>query len=174
MKSFPIVLYLFFLLSLNSSAQINLEIEGNAQIRTMEEDNCSPNLLIHQADGSLAIRDIKTWSPSSVETEKTLPYTANWEDYGSSFKPGTYYYHEGRVYLDGLVRKTSGGPPANGDIICTLPLGYRPPNRIVTRGLQNEKSPRLDVFPNGDVYISAGLDNINDWISLEGLSFAVH
>jgi hypothetical protein len=78
------------------------------------------------------------------------------------------------VVLQGLVTK-SGGTPTVGDVIATLPEGFRPAGRLlfaVPTGGTNAFG-RVDVLANGEIQWHAGSTNETDHASLSGIAFMV-
>ena len=63
-KSFTLCLTLIFAVLLNTSAVIaqNLEVEGKAKIAEMPVDNAANQIVVKQADGTLAVRESSTLS----------------------------------------------------------------------------------------------------------------
>jgi hypothetical protein len=62
----------------------------------------------------------------------------------------------GMVYIEGLIKGT-GTAVASGTVVFTLPLGYRPPNRLLFSSISNTTvSSRLDVTSTGDVVLMSG------------------
>ena len=59
---------------------------------------------------------------SSRSDLTALPFEAGWSNFGTGYRDGTYYRANGRVYLAGAVKYSSGG---DADI-AILPVGYRP------------------------------------------------
>ena len=47
------------------SAQVNLEVEGQAKISTMNQADSANSLVVRLADGTLAVRDVSTLSGGS-------------------------------------------------------------------------------------------------------------
>ncbi len=113
-------------------------------------------------------------SESAVEGVQPLAYSNGWENYGAGFQGIRFYKHQKRVYIEGLARKVNG-PILEGNIIGTLPVGYRPDSSLIFKGHQNVGTPRIDIQPNGDIIVRAGLEteSTSDYISLSGISFRV-
>lgn len=104
----------------------------------------------------------------------TAPTLLNsWVNYGSdgagnNYSPAGYYKDQfGRVYLRGMIRS---GTATSETVLFTLPTGFRPGFRILFDTQSDSILGRVDVLPNGEVRILVGTTN---WITLEGLSFAV-
>jgi hypothetical protein len=87
----------------------------------------------------------------------------SWVDYGQPFSSAGYTKTTGGVILlKGLVRSGSG------PVIGYLPPGYRPALPIMFQVTSNQAGARLDIYPDGSVYMSTGS---NAWISLDGVAF---
>lgn len=60
-----------------------------------------------------------------------LSYGSGWTGYGSPFGVGRYRLNtRGGVDLRDMVKRTAATTPTNGEVIATLPVGYRPANSI--------------------------------------------
>lgn len=84
-----------------------------------------------------------------------LPYAANWSDWGAGETAGAYRYDGlGCVQLRGLVKKSVA--LVAGDIICTLPVGYRPVTEWIFMAASAAGYTEIRVNTGGAVYIQAG------------------
>jgi hypothetical protein len=114
-----------------------------------------------------------TGSSSAVEGWTSMPLAAGWTNYGGSFFRAAYRKDPfGRVDLRGLVKKD--GVPAKGDVIATLPPGYRPTGHAlfaVAAGGPGNIYGRLDVLPNGTIEFEQGSTVDGDFSSLDSVSF---
>ena len=111
-----------------------------------------------------------TYAAGTVENPQTPTFILNWEAYGGGYIDPSFYKNNGRVYLQGLLRKTVAF--VAGELIFTLPIGYRPSGRVLATGGQSGNTVRVDILANGEVrYMSGG--NGSDFISLEGISFRI-
>ena len=95
----------------------------------------------------------------------------SWSAYGAGYSDPGFYKSQGRVYLEGLVQKIGAYIP--GEMIFTLPLGYRPSARKLCAGTQSGNTVRIDVLANGQVLYMNGENGISNFISLEGISFKI-
>jgi hypothetical protein len=106
-------------------------------------------------------------------------YVNNWKDYSSlpdhriQFERGSFYKDDlGRVFLRGLIAKTSGTSDIAGsvEVSFTLPVGYRPLKRCLFVAYAGSTTGycRVDVQPNGDVIVESGSQQ---WNSLSGINF---
>lgn len=107
------------------------------------------------------------------KSKVAFPFAAGWGNFGSGFEGASYSRHGRVVCLQGLVTKS--GTPASGNVIGTLPQGFRPTGRLVfavTSG-SAETRGRVDVFPNGEVQWISGGTGETDFTSLSGIAFVV-
>lgn len=107
------------------------------------------------------------------EAWKALPLGPGWNDYGSGWATAAFRKDQlGRVHLRGLVTR-GPGVPAFGQVIGSLPEGYRPPAAllfVVATGETNAFG-RVDVQPGGNIVWVAGGAGDPDFTSLSGISF---
>jgi hypothetical protein len=88
-------------------------------------------------------------------------------NYGGPFTTLQYgKTSDGVVMLKGLIK---GGTMTTNTRVFTLPAGFRPASRQLLSGVSYDFHSRIDVLPNGDVYIMGG-GNTN-WISFDAVSF---
>jgi hypothetical protein len=111
---------------------------------------------------------------SGVEGWTPMPLAAGWTNYGGGFFAAAYRKDPfGRVDLRGLVKKD--GIPAKGDVIATLPAGYRPTAHAlfaVAAGGPGNIYGRVDVFPNGQIQFQQGSAAEGDFSALDTISFS--
>ncbi len=127
-----------------------------------------------QTDGSGGY----TWTDNTVApgTFNAATMASGWAYYNASFSVTNFQDPRYRkvnnvVTLEGLCNKSSA--IINGEIILTLPIGYRPlKTRIFTVETENG-SARVDVNPNGTVIIATGFNVNQNWVSLDGLTFSI-
>jgi hypothetical protein len=111
------------------------------------------------------------------EAWQALPYSATYGPFAADFHTGSLRKDQlGRVELRGLVARNGAAAPAVGDLIGTLPTGYRPSNRLVFEvavGQPNGLAGRVDVLANGELRWmgASGVVVDADYISLSGVSF---
>ena len=86
-----------------------------------------------------------------------LVYSASWADYdATTWQKGEFYKDaDGMVHVEGLVEKTTAALKAADDVIATLPVGYRPPRRIIFSVVSSTanalSNARVDVRANGNI-----------------------
>jgi hypothetical protein len=112
---------------------------------------------------------------ATIEAWKPLELGVGWVSHSGADQPPASYRRDGNgiVYLRGLVAKASGAP-SNGDIIGTLPAGYRSRYRIIVPALTGnpEAIGRLDIQLNGQIVWVLGGAGEPDYTSLNGISLA--
>lgn len=116
-----------------------------------------------QVAGGETLLEQENWRP--------LPFNAPWTNYGNTYNEGHYFKDsQGIVHLRGLVRNPSiaGNISVNGQLICTLPGGYRPLQRELFVSFSMDLAARIDVLPSGQVYVITGQAG---WITLDGMTF---
>jgi hypothetical protein len=98
--------------------------------------------------------------------EPTMPVA--WSIYAAGWQaPGFYKDNQGRVFLQGMIKKSSA--VVVGEVIFTLPVGYRPLGQSLFVVMSNSAVARIDVMPNGQVQASTGVNA--GWVSMAGISF---
>jgi hypothetical protein len=92
----------------------------------------------------------------------------NWALYAAGWQaPGFYKDNQSRVFLQGMIKKTIA--VVNGEVLFTLPVGYRPLGQSLFVVYSNSAAARIDVMPNGQVVASTGVNAA--WVSLAGINF---
>jgi len=81
-----------------------------------------------------------------------------WVNYGSAagftYRSARFRKHnDGLVVVEGLIK---GGVVGGAGVAFTLPVGFRPTQRLVCSGYSNGVVSRIDVTPDGDVIAYAG------------------
>ncbi|MAM29913.1 MAG: hypothetical protein CMC13_12900 [Flavobacteriaceae bacterium] len=109
---------------------------------------------------------------ATPENPVAASLVGNWAPYGNGYETPHYYKHNKRVYLSGLLRNTS--TMTSGEVIFTLPIGYRPTARRLCAGGQTGMNIRIDILANGTVQYMGGTSGSLDFISLDGISFETH
>jgi hypothetical protein len=87
-------------------------------------------------------------------------YAAGWQAIGF------YKNNQSQVFLQGMLKKSSA--VVSGDVLWTLPVGYRPLAQTLFAIISNAAIGRVDVYPDGRVAVLTGNAA---WISLAGLNF---
>lgn len=103
-----------------------------------------------------------------------LTFATGWTNYNTTNWGVACYSRVGRlIILEGLVTK-SGGTPAGGNLIATLPVDFRPAMRLMFAswtGAGTEVAGRVDVDTNGQILWMAGATAETDFTTLSGIVF---
>lgn len=70
------------------------------------------------------------------------------------------------VSVKGLIK---GGSTNGGDVIATLPPGYRPKERICIAGVAGGVHSRIDILSGGEIIVGGYVNS--SWTSLDNISF---
>ncbi|WP_298418428.1 hypothetical protein [uncultured Kordia sp.] len=127
-----------------------------------------------QTDGSGGY----TWTDNTVVPSAYTAATMNagWAYYNTSFlvtnfQDPRYRKVNNIVTLEGLCNKSSA--INNADVIMTLPVGFRPTKTRIFSVETENGAMRVDVNPNGTVIIATGFNVVQNWVSLDGLTFSI-
>jgi len=161
-----------------NSYEISYNINGgtevtqslSADIRTFTVDANRNDTITFKVKARNASGD----SPEAVLSPTMPAWTSyellnGWVDYSPTFAPHAYTRtSNGVVVLKGLIKN---GTATWDTPIFTLPVGYRPPARLIFYvGTSNSGSSygRIDVLTNGDVRFMQGTAG---WISMDSIRF---
>ncbi|MGW5989542.1 hypothetical protein ACWFRT_13585 [Streptomyces anulatus] len=112
----------------------------------------------------------------------TLSTNTGWAGYGGAYGPGRYRrMPDGSVFLRDLINRTAATTPTTGEIVATLPVGYRPTTTVQQNtfvGGSTGGSLSININTNGTItltnfssgattYLSTG----NGYISLNGYQY---
>ncbi|MGH1386994.1 beta strand repeat-containing protein [Kordia sp.] len=127
-----------------------------------------------QTDGSGGY----TWTDNTVAPGAYTAATmaSGWAYYNTSFSVTNFQDPRYRkvnnvVTLEGLCNKSSA--INNADVIMTLPVGFRPTKTRIFSVETENGATRVDVNPNGTVIIATGFNVVQNWVSLDGLTFSI-
>jgi Tfp pilus assembly protein PilV len=104
----------------------------------------------------------------------TYNLQGGWQDYASGYSPHAFTKtKENIIVLKGLIKS---GPATWDSVIGTLPVGYRPAQRLImfTNTYDAGANPsdsgdgRIDILPNGEIHFMNGTST---WIALDGITF---
>jgi hypothetical protein len=109
-----------------------------------------------------------------IQENKTEVFTSPvfWGNFGGGYENVTYYRDKmGRVHIEGVAVTLL--PVIYGQVMFTLPVGYRPGARLVFGCMTPSGLTRVEVWPTGEVvtFHSFGL---TAWLSLSGISFVAN
>jgi hypothetical protein len=122
----------------------------------------TPGARLHVAGGETLLEQ---------ENWRVVPFQNPWTNYGGSFNDAHYFKDsQGIVHLRGLVKNPSLAADAavNGQVIFTLPIGYRPVQRELFCVYTMERAGRVDVVNNGQVI---AVNAQAGWVTLDGITF---
>lgn len=103
-----------------------------------------------------------------------LPYSTGWGDRGGGWQPGEYRKVGDIVHLRGTVTKATA--PAAGDVIATLPAGFRPTGDLAFLfNTETTTLGRLAIRPTGAIEWRAGTaaGGGADFVHLNGIFWSV-
>ncbi|CAL2093899.1 Head domain of trimeric autotransporter adhesin [Tenacibaculum sp. 190524A05c] len=162
--------------TLNGQLTIDGDNQGSGTSYTLPaQDGTANQVMTTDGAGNTSWTNIPTPALAAY-TAAGLNTGAGWENYNTAFSVTTfqdprYRLNDNVVYLEGMVRKNTA--ISNGDIIMTLPVGFRPQKtRIFTVQTENG-SIRVDVNPSGTVVVATGFNINQNWISLDGITFSI-
>lgn len=105
--------------------------------------------------------------PTGATGWTNLTLESGWTWYGTIYS--TPQYKKGTdniVSLKGLLR---AGTTTAGTSLTTLPVGFRPKERLLLTSVSTDAHTRVDIQPNGIVTAQGG--TIGVWVSLDGINF---
>lgn len=142
---------------------------GSNGIRLFDENSPLP---AKEVLSGLLFNERKIEVLGSFETQaiQSLTLLNGWLNFSSTSEPwqraGFYKDLSGVVHLTGLIKD---GTTANGTVLGTLPVGYRPAKQEVFTVTTSSGTARIDVYPNGQII---GARDLNaTFTSLSGPSF---
>ncbi len=140
----------------------NLTQQGN-------EFNAADQLVKLDANGNINIQGKTINEPYVNILNSSLQ--SNWVAYNPAIHavPGYFKDKKGIVHLKGLIKN---GITTYDSPIFTLPLGYRPTERLLFNVTISDAFGRIDIRPDGKVVYGSGSTN-NAFLSLDGVSFRV-
>lgn len=162
-----IALLIFLLCSFGMAAQISVETDL-IKINNPNKDIKNGRPLVLTSEGDIAI--LAPENIDDIDKLNEISYYPNYEDSDSGYAKGSYYKHNNRVYLGGLINKINGQIMV-GDTIFILPPAYRPDKRILAKGHQTGNPMRLNIESDGVVRVLSPPQGFRTWISLEGIQF---
>jgi hypothetical protein len=113
---------------------------------------------------------------ATIEAWRPLEYGIGWGPQASPDHPPAAYRKDsfGIVYLRGVAAMPNS-VPSNGEVIATLPVGYRPQYRILVLAMTGSPTAvgRLNVLTNGQIVWVDGATGESDFTSLNGVTFSV-
>lgn len=161
----------------NVTYDVDYNIDGGGWTNALNDTTNLTYSRIAVRDQTVNVRVIATNSAGSssygtasvkIPLWNSVPFTtAGWSNYNTPY--ATFGYTKtsaGLVVLKGLIKKSSA--PVSGEVIATLPVGFRPPAQLMIQLINSGTSGRVYVEPDGDISVIA-LDAA--WVSLQDISF---
>jgi hypothetical protein len=114
----------------------------------------------------------------TIDTPQGFAFNTGYENYNLTYQTVTYYKNDGRVYLEGLLRRLLS---TTDKLIGTLPVGYRPSARHIFLAHTDSGPVRIDILPNGEIQFVSKSNKEDavqdqtldfDFLSLSGISFS--
>lgn len=124
--------------------------------------------ILAKATGNTYLSVNASYYPASYTSWTNLSLVNSWVWYGSIFSTPQYTKSpsDNMVSLKGLI---GSGSTSAGSTITTLPVGFRPKERILFTTVAADAYCRIDIQPNGIVTNQSGCSNV--WLSLDGVTF---
>lgn len=101
-------------------------------------------------------------------------FGTNWRNFANSNNYSAFKYTktaDNLVSLQGVVEWYGSGSPSSSSLILTLPVDYRPKERLVLPVASAGNLARIEISTDGTVRWMAGSTVQNDWLSLDGITF---
>ena len=122
--------------------------------------------IVAKGSGSSWLSLQTMYYPAGYNTWTNLTLQNGWVSYGAAFASPQYTKAaDGLVTIKGLV---SSGTMTAGTVIATLPVGYRPSNRLLITGVSVNAYCRIDIDNTGNIVFESGS---NTWLSLDNITF---
>lgn len=109
------------------------------------------------------------WHPSSYSGWLNLTLQNSWVHYGGAYATPQYTKaSDGIVQVKGLITRNTVGICTLGEVITTLPVGYRPKETQIYLLDSYANFGRIDVQPNGNIIC---VNNNYGWTALDNIKF---
>ncbi len=147
--------------AIQSASTIGVSINGTITIAGRD---------ISQSGTVRATSPDTNFAPSADVVWKSLPMQNNWLNYGYGYNNASFRRtSSGLVVLTGLIRKVNVAGISCINNIGTLPVGYRPSEKLIFITETNPNTyGRIDVYPDGTIGACIG---DTGWISLDTIRF---
>ncbi|WP_328681846.1 hypothetical protein OG905_38500 [Streptomyces sp. NBC_00322] len=123
------------------------------------------------------------WLTRNGEAWKPITFASGWTGYGNLYGSGRYrIYPDRTVALRDVIRRTQTSMPINGELLFTLPEGYRPSTSIqlnlhagttgaaLSLTIGNTGSATVNnISPSAATYLSTG----SGYLSLNNVRFPI-
>ena len=111
--------------------------------------------------------DIQKYTQDSAW--QNLPLQNGWQHHQQYNNVQYSKSFDGVVYLRGSANK---GKTANGTVIGTLPVGFRPSQFLYVSALNNSYTVAvLGIYPNGNILVKGNVDAT--WLNFDNISFKI-
>lgn len=111
--------------------------------------------------------DIQKYTQDSAW--QNLPLQNGWQHHQQYNNVQYSKSFDGVVYLRGSANK---GKTANGTVIGTLPVGFRPSQSLYVSALNNSYTVAvLGIYPNGNILVKGNVDAT--WLNFDNVSFKI-
>lgn len=108
-------------------------------------------------------------SESNPTAWQNLPLQNGWQHHQQYNNVQYSKSFDGVVYLRGSANK---GKTANGTVIGTLPVGFRPSQSLYVSALNNSYTVAvLGIYPNGNILVKGNVDAT--WLNFDNVSFKI-
>ena len=113
------------------------------------------------------VHDGTGWVATVADTGwVALPFGGTWANLGGGYKVAQYRRKNGVVYVDGVVKDGAIGP---GQLIATLPVGFRPAAYIMRTVWANGAARSVEIAPDGRIVV--GDTSVSNLRTSLGFSF---
>ena len=147
-----------------TGTKVSLDSLGTVPSAAKAADATNAQNATHAENATVAGSIAPPEAPRLVGTDGQPPFAAQWENSGNKLAPVSFYKdREGVVHLEGLASQESNG----GDLVFTLPSGYRPKERLLFQVFGYSGAP-TDAFVDPDGTVHAGNETE---VSLSGITF---
>ncbi len=153
-------------------AKIRIESTGNTtgtftDTSATGVDSAVTNELLSGIFTRNGINRINNLTVDTVNTWTSVTFQNSWANFNLGHATAAYRkLPDGTVEVKGLVSKST--TPAPGEVIFTLPVGFRPLELRIFSTLSIDALGRADVESNGNVKMSVGSGG---WFSLQTIRF---
>lgn len=102
--------------------------------------------------------------------EKSIALQNNWVAYGANFKTPTIYKEGNRAYLSGMIKL---GTKTDASVIGSFPVELSPAEFRMFAVATAMGAGNVSIKNDGIIRVATGGLPSNEWVSLDGISFAI-
>lgn len=158
------------LFQINRTVPAVYSYDGSAVLTTAT----GANFTVFQSDGtSVLMRADRSAGYVNIRTVRsgTINPYSGWTDFGSAFSPWIFYVNsEKHVFLEGLVKNTSGGIKAANASMFLMSTAYFPGRQLIFNCMTSVGAARCDLATNGVFSCTVAIPN-NGWVSISGVDW---